>query len=67
MTKIYSLKVLAVAATLAALPATAQAGHRRDDCLDKMFRDVDRALTRMVHHTDRSLTRMFRWCDRSRK
>ncbi len=66
MTKIFTRKAaMAVAATLAiALPGTAQAGGRHDDCLHKMFRDLDRGMTRVVHHTDRTLTRMFRWCDR---
>lgn len=67
MTKIFSHKALmAAAATLAvALPGTAQAGgHRHDDCLHKVFRDLDRGMTRVVHHADRTLTHMFRWCDR---
>lgn len=69
MTKVFSRKTLmAVAATAAvALPGTAHAGGHHRDCLDKMFRDLDRGMTRVVHHTDRTLTRMFRWCDRHRK
>ncbi len=57
--------ILAVAATFTlALPSAAQAGGRHDDCLHKVFRDVDHSVTRVVHHTGRVLKDMFRWCDR---
>jgi hypothetical protein len=60
--------LMAVAATaVLALPGAAQAGHRHDDCLHKVFRDVDRSMTRVVTPVDHGMRRMFRWCDRHRK
>lgn len=67
MSKTRNTNVFVVASTIIAmaLPGVAQAGSRHDDdCLHKLFRDVDHSMIRVVHHTGRVFKDMFRWCDR---